>query len=118
MNKIVSQRLKKARLNKELTQVQVYKLTGINNKTLSGYENGISEPDLDTLKTLADLYGVSTEWLLGRTDDPQSNRQSKMPPDIRKIARAGQKMTPEQRKQWLKVGEALFPEAFKEEEQN
>ncbi len=45
------------------------KLTNVNHKTLSGYENGVSEPDLETLKILAILYNVSTDYLLGRTND-------------------------------------------------
>jgi len=37
----------------------------INNKTLSGYEHGVSEPDLETLKILSNLYEVSIDWLSG-----------------------------------------------------
>ena len=40
---------------KGLTQTQVMALTGINNKTLSGYENGVSEPDLQTFALLLRL---------------------------------------------------------------
>ena len=43
--------LRVAREKRGLTQTQVMQLTGINNKTLSGYENGVSEPDLQTLAT-------------------------------------------------------------------
>lgn len=67
---IVSERLKKARERKGLKQVDVFERTGINNKTLSRYENGGSEPDTQTLTQLADLYEVTTDWLLGRTDNP------------------------------------------------
>ena len=37
--------LKNARENKEFTQKQVMELTGINKKSLSGYENNVAEPD-------------------------------------------------------------------------
>lgn len=57
--------LRLAREKKGLTQKQVMALTGINNKTLSGYENGVSEPDMDTLDTLLKLYGVSAGKLFG-----------------------------------------------------
>ena len=66
MKSMIANRLQKARNDKGLNQTEVYKLTGINNKTLSGYENEVSEPDLETLTTLATLYGVSTDYLLGR----------------------------------------------------
>lgn len=61
---IIGDRLKNARENKMLSQIQVYKDTGIHNKTLSGYERGISQPDLETIALLAKYYGVSTDYLL------------------------------------------------------
>lgn len=61
---ILALRLKKARIRAGLKQVQVYEKTGINNKTLSGYENGVSEPDAKTLRKLAELYEVSIDWLM------------------------------------------------------
>ena len=70
MSGILGQRLKDARTRKNLTQIEVKKLTNINNKTLSGYENDVSEPDLETLKILADIYDISIDWLAGMTDDP------------------------------------------------
>ncbi len=39
-------------------------LTGINNKTLSGYENNVSEPDFNTLVTLFRLYDISFDELM------------------------------------------------------
>ncbi|MDD9147859.1 helix-turn-helix domain-containing protein [Sporolactobacillus sp. CQH2019] len=65
---VLSDRLKLARESQNLKQTQVKERTGINNKTLSGYENGISVPDPETLTKLADLYDVSTDYLYGRTD--------------------------------------------------
>ena len=57
-------KLKILRENQGMTQVQIYKKTGINNKTLSGYENNVSQPDLATLKLLSQVYGVSVDYLL------------------------------------------------------
>ena len=68
---ILGDRLRIARERKNLKQTQVKERTGINNKTLSGWENGLSEPDSESLKILANLYEVSTDWLLGRTDNPK-----------------------------------------------
>ena len=39
--------------------------TGINNKTLSGYENNIAEPDLTTFAQLMELYQLSADQVLG-----------------------------------------------------
>lgn len=56
--------LKNARENKNMTQQKVMELTGINRKSLSGYENNVAEPDLSTFATLVSLYGLSADTVL------------------------------------------------------
>lgn len=53
--------------------------TGINNKTLSGYENGVAEPDLDTLLILFRLYDISADKAFGlKTEqDPKFSEYEK-----------------------------------------
>lgn len=63
--KKVADVLKNTREDLDLTQIDVMRKTGINNKTLSGYENGISEPDLETFATLMRLYQLSADEVLG-----------------------------------------------------
>lgn len=64
----VSRRLKKAREESGLTQKQVADKLELKKTTLSGYENGKSEPSMETLVQLANLYGVSLDYLMCRTD--------------------------------------------------
>lgn len=45
-------------------------LTGINRKTLSGYENSVAEPDLDTFARLLRLYQLSADEILGIKTSP------------------------------------------------
>lgn len=66
MDFTVAERLKLAREKAYLSQIDVMNLIGVNNKSLSGYESGRAEPNLDTLKILCDLYNVSADWILGR----------------------------------------------------
>ena len=56
MNKYLVSQLKKGRLDKGLKQSDVSKEPGIKNTTLSNYENGVTEPDMDTFLTLCELY--------------------------------------------------------------
>lgn len=65
----LGERLRLAREKKELTQVAVFKKIGIHNKTLSGYENNVASPDPESLKDLALLYDVSSDYLLGITNE-------------------------------------------------
>ena len=57
--------LKATREDLDLSQIKVMELTGINNKTLSGYENNVAQPDIQTLVCLARLYGFSIDELFG-----------------------------------------------------
>lgn len=59
-------RLKAARNKKRLTQVEVAEILGIDDTTISKYENDKSEPDNATLTKLAGLYGMSIDKLMGR----------------------------------------------------
>ena len=56
MNEYLINQLKLGRLNKGLKQSDVTKKTGIKNTTLSNYENGVTEPDIDTFLQLCELY--------------------------------------------------------------
>ena len=61
-------RLRNLRTDKDLRQIDVAMKTGIDQKTLSNYETGKTLPDADSLIKLADFYGVSIDYLVGRTD--------------------------------------------------
>lgn len=58
-------RLKFARDKKRLTQEAAAKVLGITNGTLSGYERNYRDPDTTMLAKLANLYGVTTDFLTG-----------------------------------------------------
>lgn len=62
---IFSQRIKKARNDTGLTQMEVCKEINILQSKLAKIETGSQEPDLETLGELADFYNVSIDWLLG-----------------------------------------------------
>lgn len=61
-----SQRLRELRGNK--TQAEVAQEIGLTSSAYSMYEGGRREPNFDTLILIANHYGVSSDYLLGRTD--------------------------------------------------
>lgn len=67
---IFGQRLKQLRKQKELTLRELESSIGVSFSTLSKYERSEYEPDLKTITKLADFFDVSTDYLMGRTDDP------------------------------------------------
>jgi transcriptional regulator with XRE-family HTH domain len=58
-------RLKRLRVSKQLSQDQVASLIGVNRATVSNYESDTRQPPYVTLTTLASLFKVSTDYLLG-----------------------------------------------------
>ncbi|KIQ93387.1 HTH-type transcriptional regulator immR [Anoxybacillus thermarum] len=67
---MLGDRLKRLRLEKKLTQEELGKKINVTKVSISGYENGNRTPDTETLQKLADFFNVTTDYLLGRTDDP------------------------------------------------
>jgi transcriptional regulator with XRE-family HTH domain len=67
----VGDRLRKARERKGISQLEVSNRININNKTLSRYEKGNSEPDFNTLKLLAELYDVTIAYFFDEKKDEE-----------------------------------------------
>lgn len=65
----VSKRLHEERKSHNFKQQDVASKTGINAITLSGYEIGKSEPNIEALVRLADVYDVTLDYLMCRTDE-------------------------------------------------
>lgn len=65
---ILARRLRALREEFGYLQKFVADKLGIKSNTLSGYENGTRTPDPSMLSNIADLYNVSTDYLLGRTN--------------------------------------------------
>lgn len=61
--------LKKLRIQKGWSQQYVASQLGITQQAYANYESGKREPDNNALIQLGEIFGVSTDYLLGRTDD-------------------------------------------------
>jgi len=60
--------IRNLRIDKGFTQKQVAEYLGVKQNTYSQYEIGVLNYPVDVIIKLADFYGVSTDYLLGRTD--------------------------------------------------
>ena len=63
---LLPERLYKLRKERNMTLQSLYLQTGISMGALSAYETGRYAPALENLCKLADFYGVSLDYLLGR----------------------------------------------------
>ena len=68
------QRLKDLREDNDMKQVQISELLGIQQTVYSRYERGAQNIPIEHLLFLADYYNVSTDFILGRTDNPKVNK--------------------------------------------
>lgn len=62
--------LKKIREERKLTKKEVCESTGISERAYLTYEFGEREPKISVIEKLADFYGVTTDYLLGREPAP------------------------------------------------
>lgn len=63
-----SKRLKMIRKEKGMTQIEVASKICISERHYQAYEAGKHEPPLSVLLRLADVFDVSCDYLMGRTD--------------------------------------------------
>ena len=64
--------IRNLRLDNGYTQKQIAQVLGISQNTYSQYEIGVLNYPVDVVIKLADFYGTSTDYLLGRTDKKAS----------------------------------------------
>ena len=69
-------RIRDLREDMDLRQIDVAMATGIDQKTLSNYETGKTNPDSFAIIKLADFFGVSADYLLGRNVDHNNDTQN------------------------------------------
>jgi len=73
------QRISYLRESHQMTQTELARRLGITRASLSHYETGRRVPDFDTLSKMADLFDVSVDYIIGRTEKPAA------PPEIREF---------------------------------
>ena len=67
-NMSLGERIKQVRTEKEMTQEELGKLLNVVKSTVSQYESDKSTPDAGIISKIADIFAVSTDFLLCRTN--------------------------------------------------
>jgi len=65
-----SMRLRELRVAKKITQKEAAESAELSLRAYMSYELEEKEPNLKSLNKLADFFEVSTDYLLGRSDNP------------------------------------------------
>ncbi len=61
-------RIKDLREDRDLRQIDVAEAVGIDQRSLSNYETGKTNPDSEIVIRLARFFGVTCDYLLGMSD--------------------------------------------------
>ena len=69
---IIGARLKELRQSKRLTLREVSDATGLSNSNISELETGEHGCTIGTLKILSDFYNVTTDYLIGTSNNPKA----------------------------------------------
>ncbi|MBD8006520.1 helix-turn-helix domain-containing protein [Bacillus norwichensis] len=69
-------RIKLLREKNDYSQKTVADAIGISNVQLSRYESGDRKPDPETISLLADFLNVTTDYLLGRSGNPNGDNRN------------------------------------------
>ncbi|MBQ8322940.1 MAG: helix-turn-helix transcriptional regulator [Clostridia bacterium] len=64
----LGKKLREFRIEKGISQRRFGELFNVSNQTVSTWETGVHDPDLDTLIAIAKYYEVSVGYLLGSED--------------------------------------------------
>lgn len=65
---IFSQRLRELRLDKKLSMKQLAKEINTTDAAISNWENGVNEPKISYVVSIAKFFGVTSDYLLGLED--------------------------------------------------
>lgn len=67
-------RIRDLREDKDITQTQIAKVLNCSQRVYSNYERGDLDIPTEILIKLADFHNVSVDYILGRTDNKETNR--------------------------------------------
>ena len=67
ISQVIGQNIRAYRTSIKMTQAEFAKRLGVTGASVSAYENGTRQPSFEVLVKIANVLGVSTDYLLGRT---------------------------------------------------
>ena len=75
-HKSLGERIKKERVMKRMTQSDLGKLVSVSRQAISSYESNRTEPDYNTLGSLAKVFNVSVEYLINGKEEQREQHNT------------------------------------------
>ena len=108
---MLSERLISLRKSKKKTQEEIANVIGVTRPAYTAYERGTRTPDYDVLKTLADYYEVSIDYLLGHKNDINNMDEEKIDEELQEFidnVKVWYKNEPKTSEEKLKLMKEMF----------
>ena len=72
---MIGENLKLLRKRKGISQEEIATDLGLTRSSYSGYENGVAEPNIETLIKISEYYDISLDKFIKRDLGPNSNKK-------------------------------------------
>lgn len=96
------------RLKCHMSQQALADELGVSAVAVSKWERGQTQPGIQALTRMADIFGVTVDDLVGRTPSAAAPEED----NVRVMTRAFRQLSAEEQEKFLAVGRALFAHAF------
>lgn len=110
----LGERIREIRKMKGLSILDLKEKTGLSKSTISDIENGKSSPTTETLQKIADALEVDIREFFSDTDNVTSNDLDDLllefPEGVYVLRRASKELSPEAKKQMIKIMKAFLEE--------
>ncbi|MED4971384.1 helix-turn-helix domain-containing protein [Parageobacillus toebii] len=83
-------RLRFLRKKRNMTQKDLADRFNLGESTIGMYERDEREPSFEFVRQLADFFNVTTDYLLGRTDNPNPPENDDIPEELNTLAKINQ----------------------------
>lgn len=113
----IAERIKILAKEHNISIAELERKTGISNGQIAKWD--VRSPKSDNLEKVANYFHVSTDYLLGRTNDPHIyEEENEMPTtEYRAIQRKAKKLNPSQQERLLKMMDLTFEEVFNKDDE-
>ena len=71
---MIGQRIRDLRKQKRMSQTELAKSAGVSQTTVTAWETGKAEPSSSAVSKLADIFNVTTDYLLGRPNKQETKK--------------------------------------------
>lgn len=92
----------------KMSRQELADILGMTATAVYKWESGESQPNIETMKTIAEHFGVSLDELCDFTDQEQDQKDAR----VAVMTRAFRQLTPEDQDKLLAVGRAMFGAPF------